>query len=567
MSPFGNLIKSVLKRLAPRLFSNLETPKITNLKVADRNPLIKSAADSVRTLLNSTSNFIDNAHDLLNQIDTDPFTNNMRLVRQYFDHRAENNSKILGSSNPLMPMAPLVRKAIVSASESKRDPYTMTAEKHQREGNSWRYYGSRSSQGITELRRAMYEYCEDQGFNTEQIDFMVTHSIPGSLLPAVCEGALEKGDQILLTTPSFGPFYTLLDDYRFNLTPTRLNADTDWKMTPEILEKILAESPNARMFVFINPGNPMGETYSKQELEALSEVFIRHNQNRPPEKQLLVFSDEVAKNCILDEDKTFTSIGSIPGMEDFTITAWSLSKDQSPGLGIAIGIIPRNMIEQIRKGEGPAFASQYAAAEVFKRENQEEMSKYYEDSVVIYRHHFKLAQQYVQQLNQSLNTILDTREVPFISHEPHIPDGGFQFVFSTKGLLGFKFPEGYVHTPNPGQREIKNSLDLAWYLRSTCKVELVPGEGFGFDGDEMKFRVTISKREGILKEAFEGINKGISKLIPSIEVTNNLEVSEIKVGFIDTTHDFSREPSSPRNIVKQPSAKDLHTSRSFLLDR
>ena len=566
MSPFRNLIRSALKKVILRIISDIETPKITNLKVSDRNLSLKSTADSVRTILNSTSNFIDNAHNLLNQIDTDPFSNNMRLVRQYFDHRAENNSKILGSSNPLMPMAPLVRKAIVSASEAKRDPYTMTAEKHQREGNSWRYYGSRSAQGITELRRALYEYCEDQGFNTEQIDFMVTHSIPGSLLPAVCEGALEKGDQILLTTPSFGPFYTLLNDYRFNLTPTRLNADTDWKMTPEILERMLSESPNARMFVFINPGNPMGETYSRQELESLSEVFIEHNQNRPPEKQLLVFSDEVAKNCILSEDKTFTSIGSIPGMEDFTITAWSLSKDQSPGLGIAIGIIPRNMIEQIRKGEGPAFASQYAAAEVFKRENQEEMSKYYEDSVVIYRHHFKLAQQYVQQLDQSLHIRLDVM-VPFISHEPKIPDGGFQFVFSAKGLLGFKFPEGYVHIPNPGQEEIQNSLDLAWYLRSTSKVELVPGEGFGFDGDEMKFRVTISKREGILKEAFEGISEGISRLIPNIEVGNNLEESDIEVGFVDTDHDFLEESTSPRNMVKQASAKDLTTSQAHSLDR
>ncbi len=560
----GSLIRKIFNVFLPKLFGKSETSKPSYLtNVFDSRTIAKSTTQSLRNILNSTSRLIDDAHSLLDEVETDQFASNMKLVRKYFDYPAEDNSKILGSSNPLMPMSPIVMKAIVSSPYEKEDPYTKRPEKHQKEGNSWRYYRSRSAQGHYKLRDALFEYCEDQGFNNKKIDFVVTHSIPGSLLPSVCDGLLSRGDKILMTTPSFGPFYTLLHDYRFNLSTTRLNRDSDWKLTPAILERMLEENQDARMLIFINPGNPMGETYSREELENLSKIIINHNQNLPPKKQLFIFSDEVAKNCILNEDKNFTSIGSIPGMEDFTITAWSLSKDQGPGLGVAVGVMSRNIVEKVRKGEGPAYQSHCAAREVFKRENMKEMAKYYDDSVVIYRHHFKISHQCVAKINQSLSEEFGMK-TPILSHESNIPDGGFQFVFSAEGLRGFQFPTNYTHIPNPGQKEVNNSLDLAWYLRSTCKVELVPGEGFGFEGEEMKFRMTISKREEILKDSFDRIKEGISLLRPSLEINSWIDESEIKMYFGDAPEEFVESLLPPSNQVKNPSVSAIQKNQNSL---
>jgi aspartate aminotransferase len=324
---------------------------------------------------------------------------------------------------------------------------------------------------------------------------------------------LKNGDKVLMTIPTFGPFYQTFHKRRLDIKSERLSEETSWKLTPETLNKMLEESPDAKLLLFTHPGNPMGEVYSKAELIALSEVIINHNQGRESKDKLIVFSDEVARNTILNKKEEFCSIGSLPGMEDCTITGWSLSKDQSPGLGVAIAIGSKELVSQMNLGEGPAFPMQMAVVPVFSLEHEETFEKKYEEANEIYRNNLRLATSRIAEINESINEKLFPNEEPRSMISAEIaPEGGFQFTFNAKGLLGAKLPDDYTHITDSTQKHIMSSVDLAYYLRDVSGVELIPGEGFGFEPEEMKFRMTISKKEQQLTKSFDLISKALSAL-------------------------------------------------------
>src|SRR5208337_2948960 len=66
-----------------------------------------------------------------------------------------------------------------------------------------------------------------------------------------------------------------------------------------------------------NPCNPTGHVFSKRDLENIAEVAQEHN--------LIVFADEIYEKLSYDGVKNI-SIGSLPGMEDRTITVNGFSK-------------------------------------------------------------------------------------------------------------------------------------------------------------------------------------------------------------------------------------------------
>jgi aspartate/methionine/tyrosine aminotransferase len=119
-----------------------------------------------------------------------------------------------------------------------------------------------------------------------------------------------------------------------NIVPIPLVEPSDprseWHFNIE--ELINRVTPKSKMFIFSNGNNPTGHLYTKKELEQIAEVVI--------EKDLLVFSDELYSRCVF-EGKKHTSIASLPGMEDRTITAYSFHKIESMS-GMRIGYVIAN---------------------------------------------------------------------------------------------------------------------------------------------------------------------------------------------------------------------------------
>ena len=126
--------------------------------------------------------------------------------------------------------------------------------------------------------------------------------------------------------------------------------------TPELPK----ETPDLIYLCF--PNNPTGAVMTREDLEAIAEVIIRHD--------IYVLSDEIYSELTYAGDQV--SIASLPGMKERTITMNGFSKAYAMTgwrLGYACG--PREIIKQMTKVHQFAIMcaptnSQYAAVEALR---------------------------------------------------------------------------------------------------------------------------------------------------------------------------------------------------------
>jgi len=170
--------------------------------------------------------------------------------------------------------------------------------------------------GVLELREAIAEKLEkDNGIEVDpQTEVTVTSGSQEAMLIAAF-GFLNSGDEALILDPFYPACFedTLLAEAKPVTVP--LNDETDYKIEMEALESKITD--RTRMIWMCNPSNPTGHVFSKQDLEIIAEVARKHN--------LIVFADEIYEKIVYNGAK-HVSIGSLPGMEDRTITVNGFSK-------------------------------------------------------------------------------------------------------------------------------------------------------------------------------------------------------------------------------------------------
>lgn len=157
-----------------------------------------------------------------------------------------------------------------------------------------------------------------------------THGISFTFNLAM-KGFINPGDEVLMIDPDY--FLSRIPSH-VKVIPVPLkeaiNPREEWSFDVE--ELINRITPKTKMLIMANGNNPTGHLYTKKELEQISEIV--------QEKDLMVFSDELYARCVFEGKKHY-SIGSFPGMEDRTITAYSFHKMESMS-GMRIGWVIAN---------------------------------------------------------------------------------------------------------------------------------------------------------------------------------------------------------------------------------
>jgi len=178
----------------------------------------------------------------------------------------------------------------------------------------WTHYTAMD--GTLELRESIAEKLEkDNGVDFDpQTEVTVTSGSQEAMLIAAL-GFLNRGDEALILDPYYPACYedTLLAEAKPVSIP--LDEKKGYSVETEALESKITE--RTRMIWLCNPSNPTGHVFSKEDLEIIAEVTKRHN--------LIVFADEIYEKIVYDGVR-HVSIGSLPGMEDRTVTVNGFSK-------------------------------------------------------------------------------------------------------------------------------------------------------------------------------------------------------------------------------------------------
>ena len=127
----------------------------------------------------------------------------------------------------------------------------------------------------------------------------------------------EKGDEVIIQTPVYGPFYKVVNESGRTLVESPLkNEGGYYTMDFEDLEKKITEKTKA--LLLCNPHNPSGRVWEEEELRKLARICAKYD--------ICIISDDIHSDIVMKNHK-HTMIATICGEEKGTcITATSPSK-------------------------------------------------------------------------------------------------------------------------------------------------------------------------------------------------------------------------------------------------
>ena len=230
-----------------------------------------------------------------------------------------------------------------------------------------------SNYGIPKLREAIAKWeNENHGTDYEASEVLVTVGV-GEATFASMDAFLDSGDEILVPNPVWLNYIHVPSALGAVPVTYSLKEENDYQIDFEEMESKITDK--TKMIVVVNPSNPTGGVFSRETLEKLSEIAIRHD--------LLVIADEIYSQLVYDGTE-HVSIASLPGMKERTILINGFSKSYAMTgwrLGYACG--PEVIIKQMLKIHQFAImcaptTSQYAAVEAL-RNGDEDVAKMREE--------------------------------------------------------------------------------------------------------------------------------------------------------------------------------------------
>ncbi|MAO70915.1 MAG: aspartate aminotransferase [Flavobacteriales bacterium] len=183
------------------------------------------------------------------------------------------------------------------------------------------------SAGLESYRKGLAHYYQDQGINVTHEDLMVTTGGSEALLFAL-NTCLDAGDEIIIPEPFYANYNGFSISAGVKVKPITTSINNCFAL-PKIEEFEKLISPKTKAILICNPGNPTGYLYSKNELETLRDIVLKHD--------LFLFADEVYREFSYDGNKHY-SVLNLEGIENNTIVIDSTSKRYSM-CGIRIGCI------------------------------------------------------------------------------------------------------------------------------------------------------------------------------------------------------------------------------------
>ena len=147
------------------------------------------------------------------------------------------------------------------------------------------------------------------------------------------------GDAVLVQPPVYSHF--IRDPAlhgRVVIDPPLVEKENTYEIDFDAFEKSITD--RTRIFVLCNPHNPVARVFTRQELERLAEICLRHN--------IIICSDEIHCDLIYPGYHHLPIATLGPEVEDQTVTLMAPSKTFNvPGLGCAFAIIRNDRLRRM----------------------------------------------------------------------------------------------------------------------------------------------------------------------------------------------------------------------------
>lgn len=328
--------------------------------------------------------------------------------------------------------------------------------------------------GYMDLREAIVDKLKKEN----HLDYTTGEVIVGTGgKQGVCNTILalvNPGDEVIIPAPYWVSYPQMAKLAGATPVVVRAGFEQDFKMTAEQLEAAI--TPKTKMLILCSPSNPTGSVYSQEELNALAEVVLKH-------EDIFVLSDEIYEH--INYVGKAASIASYPGMKERTIICNGVSKAYAmTGWRLGWVAAPAWIVKGINKLQGQYTSgtcdvSQKAAVAAYVA-NQ--------DCVEQMRVAFERRRDLIVKL---------AKDIPGL--EVNVPQGAFYLFPKCSSFFG----------KSDGETVINNSTDFAMYILEKAHVATVGGDAFG---DPDCFRMSYATSDDNIREAMRRIKEVLAVL-------------------------------------------------------
>lgn len=191
------------------------------------------------------------------------------------------------------------------------------------------------SDGYLSLREKLVGYYEEYQIKLTPDDVIVTTGGSEAVLFAFMS-CLNPGDEIIVPEPAYANYMAFAISAGAVIRPVMTSIDEGFALpSVEQFEELINE--RTRGILICNPNNPTGYLYTRQEMNRIRDLVIKHD--------LFLFSDEVYREFIYT-GSPYISACHLEGIEQNVVLIDSVSKRYSE-CGIRIGaLITKN--KQVR---------------------------------------------------------------------------------------------------------------------------------------------------------------------------------------------------------------------------
>ncbi len=181
------------------------------------------------------------------------------------------------------------------------------------------------SAGNQSYREGLAHYYQNVGIDVSHTQILVTTGGSEAISIAL-NTIMDKGDEIIIPEPFYANYNGFSTAADITVKPITSSIDNGFAL-PSILEFEKLITPNTKAILICNPGNPTGYLYTKDELNALKKIVLKHD--------LFLIADEVYREFTYD-GKKHTSILEMNELDQNAILIDSVSKRYSM-CGVRIG--------------------------------------------------------------------------------------------------------------------------------------------------------------------------------------------------------------------------------------
>ena len=328
--------------------------------------------------------------------------------------------------------------------------------------------------GYPDLRQAIARKLERENhLHYTPAEILVSNGAKQSVCNTIM-ALVNDGEEVIIPAPYWVSYPQMVKLAGGEPVIVEAGFDQNFKMTPEQLEAAI--TPKTRMLILCSPSNPTGSVYSKDELQGLADVILRH-------EDLFVLADEIYEH--INYIGRHESIAQFPGMKERAIIVNGVSKAYAM-TGWRIGYIaaPEWIVKGCNKLQG-----QYTSGPCSVSQKAAEFA-------------YTASQTCVEEMRQAFERRRDlivklAKDIPGL--EVNVPEGAFYLFPKCNSFFG----------KSDGETTINNSTDFAMYLLEKGHVATVGGDAFG---DPHCFRMSYATSDENIVEAMQRIKEVLSVL-------------------------------------------------------